>query len=150
VSQSIAVEHTFEAGHRLPHVPGKCQSLHGHSWRVRVDVSAPGMDERGMVVEFGPFKNQLREWIDVHLDHGLMLGHEDPLVPLLTEHGKVHVFTGYDYDWPTVENTGILLARIAQGILTTIPHARDARVSRVEVRETSVNSATWTAPLEDQ
>jgi 6-pyruvoyltetrahydropterin/6-carboxytetrahydropterin synthase len=31
---SVTIRHSFEAGHRLAHIPGKCQSLHGHSWNV--------------------------------------------------------------------------------------------------------------------
>lgn len=144
MTAAIAVEHTFETGHRLPHIPGKCQSLHGHSWRVSVEVTAPlGQDERGMVVEFGPFKAQLREWIDTYLDHGVMLGHDDPLLPALIDAGKVYTFTAYDYDWPTVENVAVLIARVAQGVLARIPHALDAFVSRVDVHEKHDNRGSW-------
>lgn len=144
MTAAIAVDVKFEAGHRLPHIPGKCQSLHGHSWHAKIEVTAPlGQDDRGMVVEFSPFKRQLRDWIDTHLDHGLMLGHDDPLLPVLIEHGKVCAFTAYDYNWPTVENVAVLIARVAQGILAGVPHAPQAYVSRVDVREKHDNSASW-------
>ena len=32
---------TFESAHRLPHHPGKCRELHGHSYRLVVTVDRP-------------------------------------------------------------------------------------------------------------
>lgn len=143
MSAGISVSHGFEAGHRLPHITGKCQSLHGHSWRTTVEVSAPMVDYRGMVVEFGPFKQRLRSWIDAQLDHGVMLGHADPLLPILDQYGKVWSFEGRDGEWPTVENVAVLIHRIASDLLISVLHVADARVSRVTVQETPVNAAWW-------
>ncbi|MFG2404256.1 6-pyruvoyl tetrahydropterin synthase family protein [Streptomyces brevispora] len=137
---SVSVKHNFETGHRLPHLPGKCQSLHGHSWWMEATVEAPALDN-GLVVEFGPFKKQLRRWIDEHLDHGLMLGPDDELLPLLSTYGKVHQVPG----WPTVENVAALIARVAQDALQDLVRAPGARVTQVHVSETHVNAATWTA-----
>jgi 6-pyruvoyltetrahydropterin/6-carboxytetrahydropterin synthase len=138
---AVSIRHNFETGHRLPHLPGKCQSLHGHSWWAEVTVEAPAL-AGGLVVEFGPFKQQIRRWIDEHLDHGLMLGPSDPLLPLLAQHGKVHQVPG----WPTVENVAALIARVADDALDGLVRAPGARVTRVHVSETHVNAATWTAP----
>ncbi|MFE4329646.1 6-pyruvoyl tetrahydropterin synthase family protein [Streptomyces sp. NPDC056831] len=139
---AVTVRHNFETGHRLPHLPGKCQSLHGHSWWTDVTVEAPDLSHAGMVVEFGPFKKQLRRWIDEHLDHGLMLGPDDPLLPVLLQYGmKVHQVPG----WPTVENVAALLARVAGDALFDLVRAPGARVTHVRVSETHVNAATWTA-----
>ncbi|MPZ66181.1 MAG: 6-carboxytetrahydropterin synthase [Pseudonocardiaceae bacterium] len=138
---TVTVAHNFETAHRLPHLPGKCQSLHGHSWWAEVTVSAPDTDESGVVVEFGEFKAALREFIDLHLDHGVMLGLDDPLVDVLNDgHTKVHVMT----DWPTVENVAAMLAEIAGQLLSAIPRVSGATVTAVEVRETHVNRAGWT------
>lgn len=139
---SVSVRHNFEAAHRLPHLPGKCQSLHGHSWWAEVTATPPELSA-GLVVEFGPFKKQLREWIDAHLDHGVMLGPDDPLVPVLGAHQcKVHQVTG----WPTVENVAAMLAGVAQSVLTELVRAPGAVITRVHLAETHVNAATWTAP----
>lgn len=138
----VTVRHNFETGHRLPHLPGKCQSLHGHSWWAEVTAEAPDLPPGGILVEFGPFKNAIRRWIDEHLDHGLMLGPDDPLLPLLAQHGKVHQVPG----WPTVENVAALIAQVAQDALQDLMHAQYTRVTRVRVQETHVNAATWTAP----
>ena len=142
MTHAITVAHTFETGHRLPHLTGKCENLHGHSWRAEVTVTSDELDQ-GTVVEFGAFKAALREWIDVNLDHGLMLGIDDPLTDLLAPYGKVYRFVRTTGDWPTVENVAALIAARATAILATIPHARGAYVSSVAVNETAVNTATW-------
>ncbi|MEU0273182.1 6-carboxytetrahydropterin synthase [Streptomyces sp. NPDC006307] len=142
MAHSITVRHNFETGHRLPHLPGKCQSLHGHSWWAEVTAEAPSLAS-GLVVEFGPFKQQLRRWIDQHLDHGLMLGPEDPMLPVLQQYGmKIHQVPG----WPTVENVAGLIAHVAQDALQDLVRAPGARVTTVRISETHVNAATWTAP----
>jgi 6-pyruvoyltetrahydropterin/6-carboxytetrahydropterin synthase len=139
---SVTVKHNFETAHRLPELGGKCFNLHGHSWWVEITVAAPALDEAGIVVEFGAFKRAVREWIDTHLDHGAMLGTDDPLRAVLCSMGcKVFEF---EDSWPTVEATAELLASIASGILTQVPHAKGARVVSVDVRETAVNEASWT------
>jgi 6-pyruvoyltetrahydropterin/6-carboxytetrahydropterin synthase len=136
----VSVRHNFETAHRLPHLPGKCTSLHGHSWWAEVTVAAPELPPGGLVVEFGRLKKELRAWIDQHLDHGAMLGADDPLLPILRAHGsKVYEVAG----WPTVEATAELLAQVAGDILFDLPRAQYAHVSRVHVTETHVNSATW-------
>lgn len=148
MSHAIAVKHSFEAAHRLPHLEGKCQSLHGHSWQVEVAVAAPKLDDRGMVVEFGPFKRALREWIDDNLDHGLMLGCADPVLPMLNRNdydGKLFEFGHIENDWPTVENVATLLARISHTLLMRTPRVEGAYVAEVKVSETAVNTAYWLA-----
>lgn len=142
MSAGVTVRHNFETAHRLPHLGGKCQNLHGHSWWVEVTVEAPEVDERGAVVEFGAFKKALREWIDTRLDHGAMLHVTDPLADLLEEQGcKVY----QTLVPPTVENTAALLANVAEQLLDRIESAAGARVTHVKVSETHVNAASWSA-----
>jgi len=157
MTTSITVNHSFETGHRLPHLEGKCESLHGHSWKVEVTISAPQTSAAGTLAMFGDLKRDLRTFVDRSLDHGLMLGGADPLVAILVPHGKVFVFdddsapTFSTNDlikglyWPTVENVAHLLARYSRLILEGIDHVDGAYVSGVTVSETSTNSATWTA-----
>ncbi|MFJ7090384.1 6-pyruvoyl trahydropterin synthase family protein [Streptomyces mirabilis] len=143
MSHHVTVRHNFETAHRVPHLPGKCTNLHGHSWWAEITVTAPELSRGGLVVEFGAFKKLLRRWIDDYLDHGAMLGAQDALLPILRAHGsKVYEVTG----WPTVEATAELLAHVAGDILTDLVRAEGAYVSRVHVTETHVNGATWTAP----
>lgn len=66
----IFTEFTFEAAHRLPHVPEghKCARLHGHSFRVEVHVSGPIGAETGWVMDFGDVRAAC-EPIRLALDH---------------------------------------------------------------------------------
>ena len=63
-------EFTFEAAHRLPHVPEghKCGRLHGHSYRVEVHVSGDVDSHSGMVVDFADIKAAFKPLHDC-LDH---------------------------------------------------------------------------------
>lgn len=58
----------FEAAHRIPDYPGKCNRLHGHNWKVEVVVQGSKLDKLGMLVDFRELKNQVNEVILV-LDH---------------------------------------------------------------------------------
>jgi|ERR1039458_1117551 6-pyruvoyltetrahydropterin/6-carboxytetrahydropterin synthase len=61
---------TFEAAHKLPHVPEghKCGRLHGHSFRVEVHVSGPVHDQLGWVIDFADIKTAFRP-IEDQIDH---------------------------------------------------------------------------------
>lgn len=138
---TVSVKHNFETAHRIPHLAGKCENLHGHSWWAEITVTCAELSA-GTVVEFGAFKRELRSWIDTHLDHGAMLGPGDPLLPLLRAEGcKVFEVEG----WPTVENVAELLAHVAADVLDDLVRAPGAYVSRVHLSETHVNAATWEA-----
>lgn len=66
----IFKEFTFEAAHRLPHVPDghKCARLHGHSFRIAVHVRGQVGATTGWVMDFADLKTA---WRPLHeaLDH---------------------------------------------------------------------------------
>lgn len=149
---SVGVRHNFETAHRLPFLGGKCVNLHGHSWQVQVEVTAPDT-RHGVLVDFGALKTRLREWVDTRLDHGTMLGRADQLLPVLRDAGcKVFPFgvTGElteGLEWPTVENVAVLLARVTTNLIDDLQADGVAvtglQVCRVAVTETATNQATW-------
>ena len=63
-------EFTFEAAHRLPHVPEghKCRRLHGHSFRVEVRVRGDLDPRLGWVMDYADLKAAWRP-LDEVLDH---------------------------------------------------------------------------------
>ncbi|MGP4110530.1 6-carboxytetrahydropterin synthase QueD [Streptomyces sp. 4N509B] len=63
-------EFTFEAAHRLPHVPEghKCARLHGHSYRVAVHVGGDVDPEAGWVMDFAQLKAAFAP-VEARLDH---------------------------------------------------------------------------------
>jgi 6-pyruvoyltetrahydropterin/6-carboxytetrahydropterin synthase len=109
-------EFTFEAAHRLPHVPDghKCSRLHGHSYRVEVHVTGPVAGDSGWVMDFQDIK--------------------DAFAPLhnLLDHRYLNEVAGLEN--PTSEN----LARWIWGRLAaTLP------LSQVSVRETCTSGCVY-------
>ena len=69
-AMEIFKEFSFEAAHRLPHVPAghKCARLHGHSFRVEVHVEGALTEPEGWVMDFGDLKAAWKP-LDEALDH---------------------------------------------------------------------------------
>ena len=65
---SIKVEGNFSSAHNLRGYKGKCETLHGHNWKVGVEVEAGVLDKLGMVVDFTIVKKKLHKVLD-KLDH---------------------------------------------------------------------------------
>jgi 6-pyruvoyltetrahydropterin/6-carboxytetrahydropterin synthase len=67
----VGREIRFSASHRLPNVPDghKCSRLHGHSYRVAVEVSGPVDATLGWVADFGVVDSALRTIVYDVLDH---------------------------------------------------------------------------------
>lgn len=66
-------EFTFEAAHRLTKFPKdhKCFRLHGHSYRVRVEVRGRP-DETGIVIDFAEVKAAWKDLCFPELDHNYL------------------------------------------------------------------------------
>ncbi|MCW8900394.1 MAG: 6-carboxytetrahydropterin synthase QueD [Gammaproteobacteria bacterium] len=58
----------FAAAHYLRNYEGACNRLHGHNWKVEVQVTATQLDDVGMGMDFKVIKDATRELIE-KLDH---------------------------------------------------------------------------------
>jgi len=58
----------FASAHTLRDYPGACARMHGHNWKVEVEVVATELDEVGMGVDFKVIKQATRN-IAERLDH---------------------------------------------------------------------------------
>ena len=65
---TLAVETKFAAAHQLREYKGKCENLHGHSWKVRVTVTAQKLNEIGLAMDFTDLKRITNDLVS-HLDH---------------------------------------------------------------------------------
>lgn len=74
---SVVKRFEFPAGHRLLGYNGKCRNLHGHSFVAEVCVSAQHVDKMGFVVDFTSISHWLKDWIDTHWDHALIINRQD-------------------------------------------------------------------------
>jgi len=64
----VKIQVEFSAAHNLREVGGKCESLHGHNFKVEVAVESERLDDQGMVIDFRFLKEKTRNLLD-RLDH---------------------------------------------------------------------------------
>lgn len=64
----LTIETSFSSAHNIRGYDGACENLHGHNWKVEVNVCAPTLDKLGMVIDFKVLKEETRKVID-SLDH---------------------------------------------------------------------------------
>lgn len=75
-------------GHRVPNHGSKCKHPHGHTYRLRVEVSGPivqdpGVSDEGMVMDFSDLKVLMTEEVHDRFDHSFAVYEYDPLLPVL-------------------------------------------------------------------
>lgn len=116
----IYKDFTFEAAHRLPNVPEghKCARLHGHSFRVRLQVGGEVGAESGWVMDFAQLKDAWR-----------------PLHALL-DHNYLNDVPGLEN--PTSERLAVW---IWERLLPTLPG-----MTAVRVRETCTSGCVYRGP----
>ena len=56
----ISREFKFDAAHFLPSYKGKCERLHGHTYKLRVKLEGEP-DSEGMIVDFAEIKRVVSE-----------------------------------------------------------------------------------------
>ena len=59
---------TFDSAHKLTNYYGKCERLHGHTYRLEVTVEGP-VHDNGMVVDFVLLKRIVKRRVLDKLDH---------------------------------------------------------------------------------
>ena len=89
----------FAAAHALRGYAGECSQLHGHNWKVEVEVIATSLDDVGMGLDFKAIKVQAKEALN-RLDHR----HLNEIKP-------------FDVINPTAENIAAYLFRQLSGNL---------------------------------
>lgn len=73
---SLKTEHSFDSAHFLSGYNGKCSNIHGHRWRVIIEVMSNKVESegqtRGMIVDFGILKEDVKREAD-YFDHSLII-----------------------------------------------------------------------------
>lgn len=141
----VVKEFRFEAAHVLPKHPGKCSQLHGHSWLMRVGVSAPVNPKTGFVVDYIDLKALVQplvdQWDHSYLGATCLQGLDD----LGNDQDYPRSFVGY----PSSEN---LVMYVVDHLITSVPFITgtvegDAlalpRLTLVEIEETCTSRCTW-------
>ncbi|NDL68639.1 6-carboxytetrahydropterin synthase QueD [Anaerotalea alkaliphila] len=135
---TLKSEHSFDSAHFLAQYEGKCKNIHGHRWRVEVEVQARELLEDGqldgMVVDFGSLKRDMKEMVD-HYDHALIVQQgtmRKETVSCLKGEGFRILEVGFR---PTAENFAAFFYRRMRD--------RGYDVKRATVYETPTNSAAY-------
>jgi 6-pyruvoyltetrahydropterin/6-carboxytetrahydropterin synthase len=64
----LRIESHFDAAHKLISHWGKCEELHGHTWKLEVFVTGEKLDDTGILVDFEILKEKLSKVVE-GLDH---------------------------------------------------------------------------------
>jgi 6-pyruvoyltetrahydropterin/6-carboxytetrahydropterin synthase len=141
----------FCAGHFINYASDQCERLHGHNYRVAVEVE-DDLDENSYVFDFIALKDMTRAITD-ELDHRMLLPTKSRFIRLEEEGANVSVMYG-DRHWsfprdecallPVANTTAELLADYIAGRLRSAFSDRGLplpRVLRVEVEESFGQSA---------
>ena len=85
----VTKEFVFDSAHYLPYYEGKCENLHGHTYKMHVTVQAEKNEDHnksGMAFDFVLLKKVVKENIVNIWDHQLMNDHlENPSAENMAE-----------------------------------------------------------------
>ncbi len=144
----------FCAGHFISYAGDQCERLHGHNYRVGVELIG-NLDENHYVFDFIALKHVLQS-ITSDLDHRMLLPTKSQLIRVEASSSAVDVrYQNRRWEFPRddcvllpIENTTAeLLARyIAERMRTELQtqHTYVPQCLSVEVEETPGQSATYT------
>lgn len=142
---SVAKKFEFEASHKLVlNYESPCQNIHGHSYKVMIEISSDELNVDGMVIDFSELKS-IKEWVMDNWDHALIVSKDDPS---FNELNNLNCAKIYRFEWTNV--TAELMARmIFDQIRNTISNKIN-RVKRISVKiwETSSNRAKYSRDFE--
>jgi 6-pyruvoyltetrahydropterin/6-carboxytetrahydropterin synthase len=67
----LTVEVGFSAAHQLRGYKGNCENMHGHNWRVQINISAERLNDIDIAMDFREVKQIARDVISP-LDHAFL------------------------------------------------------------------------------
>lgn len=135
--------HVFSAAHFITFNKNVCERLHGHNYRVAVEVEGP-LDENQYVIDFIALTGELKAITD-ELDHRMLLPTGHSLLKVTAADQEVEVtFTPDGRRWvfprgdcvilPIANTTAELLANyIGQRLLAAIQRRTGQRSARLQV-----------------
>jgi 6-pyruvoyltetrahydropterin/6-carboxytetrahydropterin synthase len=143
----------FCSGHFISYDGDRCERLHGHNYRVAVEIEGP-LDANQYVFDFIALKNHTRAITD-ELDHRMLLPTDNAHIRIEKTSDAVQVrYRQREWQFPVDEcvmlpianTTAELLARyIARRLLEVLKREHDFQpaVLRVEVEESFGQSAIY-------
>lgn len=128
----IAKRFRWEAAHRLPWHEGICRNLHGHSYRMVVELEGEP-DARGMVLDFKHLKEALKPLVE-SWDHAILAADSDAeLLEVIRQTSWKHVVLPFD---TTAENLSTYVADYLCENAGAMLRAHRVHLVRVRLEET--------------
>lgn len=123
----IAKDFRWEMGHRLPFHDSGCQNIHGHSYRLRVEITGEP-DAHGMVMDYFDLKTAVQPLVDT-LDHAFICDESDAVMQGFFRENPMKVVT------VPFSTTAENIARyILEHITAELARAVGGRITSVSVR----------------
>jgi 6-pyruvoyltetrahydropterin/6-carboxytetrahydropterin synthase len=150
----------FSSGHFITYNAHTCERLHGHNYRVGVEVAGP-LDENHYVIDFVWLRDTMKSLVD-QLDHHMLLPTMHPQIRVTPDDREVLV-TFQDRRWvfplddcvllPVPNTTSELVAQYL-GMLLAEKIAKETAVHptriRIEIDECFGQSAIWENIIADK
>lgn len=96
----------FSAGHFITFNGGECERIHGHNWRVAVEVDGP-LDENEYVFDFIALRDLTRALV-AELDHRMLLPEDSPHIRV-TDDGSNYECRYRDRRWSFPKEECVIL-----------------------------------------
>ena len=147
----------FSAAHFITFNGNICERLHGHNWRVAVEVEGP-LDENGYVFDFIALRDKTQSLV-LKLDHRMLLPMNHPMIQVEQSDGEVTarfenrrwVFPSEDCVLLPIANTtaeliaGWIGGRLREELKQVAGHHVDTL--RVDIEENFGQWARWEGTL---
>ncbi len=134
---TLGISIEFDAAHFLPFYKGKCKYIHGHRWKVDIEIEALSINkETGMIIDF----TKIKKYIDENYDHRILnVCPFDDITLANLENGEGVNIRDKPFKWgifdnPTAEN-------IADKMAADIYH-----LAAKETNIHSVSITVWESP----
>ncbi|MDH7515242.1 MAG: 6-carboxytetrahydropterin synthase [Bacteroidota bacterium] len=132
----------WEMGHRLPSHPGLCSNIHGHSYKLWVEVEG-FRDDNGMVIDYADLTSAVLPIIEP-LDHAFLCEENDvPVRSFLESRGFKHFLFPCS---ATAENIVLFLLDRVWDALAGDPRLRSITL-RLQETEDTFASANRSKPI---
>lgn len=126
---------TFDAAHSLGKgYIGKCQNLHGHTYKVEFTVEAEELDRFDMVIDFGEIKKIWSDKLDKVLDHHFINEVRSP-------DGSIEVFG--EKENTTAENISAYIFKIMSEEIRLLNLPNNPFLSSIKLWETPTSMAEF-------
>ena len=134
----------FDAGHRIPNHDSQCRHLHGHRYALEITlsgqiISAEGVSEQGMVMDFSAVKTIANETLVSRWDHAFLVYRGDAAVVGFLATLPGHKTVVLDVV-PTAENLAEEAFRVLDAAYVDT-YGNQLRLERVRLYETPNNWA---------